>query len=189
VDRWEWHEQELARSPRFCDEIDKARTEAFAPRRSSDVLASYASLDAIRSVVKTALDAPRDEHPYRWREERVERMWLAAPHDPLSHASRYAQHVQKLAHHYVGATIAAEQIHLLVRQGSGYQLDLAPLRPLGGEAPIGHAASMCAAHLNGASWGSPDAQRQAHWRAFTRKPGADPADPEVKVREDFRFER
>src|SRR4051794_12981728 len=78
MDRWEWHEQELARSPRFRDEIDEARVGAFAARRSSDVLASYASLDMIQDAVQRARNAPRDEHRYRWREARVDREGLAA---------------------------------------------------------------------------------------------------------------
>jgi hypothetical protein len=159
-----WLTDELIRSESWRGRVEKRRAEARRPRRVGLTLASYSDCAAMRADLEVYRGMPRDLRPYAWGPSRVERFSFdPAPNQPLDHMSRYLGGLASDGTRWIGGP-APDPLHRLYSSPTGLlpalsvDLDHHP-------APTGGQASMAAARLSGAAWGTVEAQRKAFFRA------------------------
>ncbi len=171
----DWIAPELERSELWRPHVDLRRVEVLKPRRTASgySIASYVNLEEVPQVQKGWSEASWVQRPFGWSEARVARDSLdPAPYEALEHLRRYLLNLESDEKSWVGAT-AAPELHNLYRSASGYLPNLPSVLALY-RAPEGGQASLAAAKISGASWGTPAARRQAFYRVSPRNPKSEP---------------
>jgi hypothetical protein len=167
----EWLEQELPSAPPWRQHVDARHAEALKPRRTASTysIASYATVDELRSTHEEWTNLPRDQRDFAWSASRVEQRQLAnpeadlAPNRPLAHLRRWDAGLKRDELRWIGAT-SGHELHKLYCSPTGYVPSLPTTLALC-PAPSGRQASLAAAKLSGADFGTPEARRQSFRRA------------------------
>lgn len=164
-----WTEQEIVRSRTWDVRLQRLRTEANRSRRACKPFVELESLHEIDELILEWQGLPRDQRPYAWTEKRVNEYSLThpsadpAPATPLKDLQRYRSSLENSGPRYFGAPMA-DELHQLVRRPRGGMPEI-PIVVSEFPNPVRSHASMGAAYVTGAEFGSAGARRQAHCRA------------------------
>lgn len=164
-----WTKNEIRRSRLWDDRLEQLRYEANRPRRACKPFVAFESVWEIDQLVTDAQGLPRDARPYAWTDERVDNYSLEhpwadpAPAVPLKDLQRYQRSLNRCSERYFGVPMA-DRLHQLIQKAVGLVPEI-PIIVSEFPNPVRSQASMGAAHLTGAEFGSPAARRLAHYRA------------------------
>jgi hypothetical protein len=167
----DWVGRELMNSGPWRAQVDSRRTEVMKPRRTASgySIASYVSLEEIRLAREGWSEASWLQRPYAWKDDRVASYSLnPAPYEALEYLRRWELNLASDEKSWIGAT-AAPELHSFYRGPSGYLPSLPSCLALY-PAPVGGQASLAAAKITGADFGTSAARRQAFYRASPRHP-------------------
>jgi hypothetical protein len=164
-----WTEEEIVRSRPWDSRLERLRAEANRPRRACKPFVAFESLLKMDELISEWQGLSRDERSYAWTEKRVDKYWLAnptadpAPAMPLKELRRYRHRLESDSIRYFGVPIG-DRLHQLIQQPNGVVPEI-PIIVSEFPNPVQSQASMGAAYVTGADFGSPAARRQAHCRA------------------------
>lgn len=164
-----WTELEIARSRLWDSQLKRLRFDANRPRRICRPFVAYESVSEIDELIAQTFAMSRYDRRYAWKEKRVDCYSLdhpgadPAPAAPLKDLRRYRKSLDRYSERYFGAPIA-DELHRLIRQADGAVPEI-PLVVSEFPNPVQAQASGAAAYVTGADFSTPEARRQAHWRA------------------------
>lgn len=166
-----WLEQHLASAVPWHAHVDARRAEAMRPRRTASAysIASYPTLDSLRAAREGWVLLPRASRAFAWGDDRLEERQRAdpiadlAPNEPLDHLRRWERGLRRDETRWLGVS-AADELHSFYCAATGYLPPLASSLA-GYPAPTGPQASLAAARITGADFGTAEARRQAFRRA------------------------
>jgi len=175
----DWLGRELERSDKFAREIERLRAADLRDRRASPRFEDFPTVEAMRAHVEASRAKSRQQRPYAWSEDRVEReSFDPAPNEPSADLQRHARRLQTRAFYYLGASSAADALLGFVRHGGPIPI---PGAIASCPAPVGAVASSTAARLTD----DPRWSRRRRDIAYARCVAIVP--PEQLLGDDFYF--
>ena len=165
----DWLPPLFEKSAPWHEVVDRRRAEALKPRRTASgfSIASYTNVEEMAKVLETWRETPTADRAYSWSYGRIAReATTEAPAEPVEHVRRYLNGLARDAVSYVGGP-AADELHELYSQPTGYIPNLPSALALY-RAPTGGQASLAAAKITGADFGTSSARIKAFNRASPR---------------------